>query len=44
MIARFDFGDVTGIHLTKLKPDGSGKPGAEKDKLMIGPSRGQPVI
>lgn len=44
MIARFGTGPVTGVHLTKLKPDGSGKAGTEKDKIMIGPSKGQPII
>lgn len=44
MIARFGTGLVTGVHLTKLKPDGSGKAGTEKDKIMIGPSKGQPIV
>ena len=45
MIARFGFREQpTGVHLTKLKPDGSGKAGTEKDKIMIGPSQGQPII
>lgn len=43
MIARFGTGDVTGIHLTRLSTDG-GKAGSEKDKIMIGPSMGQPII
>jgi hypothetical protein len=44
MIARFGTGPVTGIHLTKLKSDGSGKAGTESDKISIGPSLGQPII
>jgi Toprim domain len=46
MIARFDSGtnEITGIHLTKLAKDGKGKAGTEKDKIMIGPSRGQPIV
>lgn len=45
MIARFgDASKPTGVHLTKLKPDGSGKAGTEKDKIMIGSSQGQPII
>jgi hypothetical protein len=35
---------ITGIHLTRLKADGSSKAGTEKDKIMIGPSMGQPVV
>lgn len=41
------FGDGTllsGVHLTRLAPDGSAKAGTEKDKIMIGPSLGQPII
>ena len=41
------FGDgkiVTGIHLTRLAPDGAGKAGTDSDKIMIGPSQGQPII
>ena len=44
MIARFDENKPTGVHLTKLKPDGSGKAGTDKDKIMIGSSQGQPII
>lgn len=44
MIARFGSGTVTGVHLTKLLPDGSGKAGTEKDKIIIGPCIGQPII
>lgn len=45
MIARFDaVGMPTGVHLTKLKADGSGKAGTEKDKIMLGPSQGQPIM
>jgi hypothetical protein len=44
MIARFGSGEVTGVHLTKLRADGLGKAGTEKDKIMIGPSVGQPIM
>lgn len=45
MIARFGFsGEVTGVHLTRLAPDGRGKAGTDKDKFMLGPSQGQPII
>lgn len=45
MIARFGAATrPTGVHLTKLKPDGSGKAGTDKDKIMIGASQGQPII
>jgi hypothetical protein len=44
MIARFGDGAVTGVHLTKLQADGSGKAGTAKDKIMIGPSMGQPIM
>jgi hypothetical protein len=37
---------VKGVHLTLLKPDGSGKAGteAERDKLMVGSSSGWPIM
>jgi hypothetical protein len=35
---------VRGIHLTSLKPDGSGKAGTERDKIMIGKSTGFPIM
>lgn len=45
MIARFGEAlAVTGVHMTKLMEDGSGKAGTESDKIMIGPSLGQPII
>jgi hypothetical protein len=44
MIARFGTGEVTGVHLTKLRADGSGKAGTEKDKIIIGPSLGQAIV
>ena len=44
MIARFGDSDLTGIHITKLRGDGMGKAGTDKDKIMIGPSVGQPII
>lgn len=46
MIARFgEFTDtLTGLHLTRLAQDGNGKAGTEKDKIMLGPSKGQPII
>jgi hypothetical protein len=45
MITRFgQDGPVTGIHLTKLRPDGTGKADVEKPKIMLGPSVGQPLV
>jgi hypothetical protein len=35
---------VRGVHLTKLKPDGSGKAGTDNDKIMIGGSVGFPIV
>ncbi len=35
---------VTGIHITKLKPDGSDKAGTEADKLTIGIANTSPII
>lgn len=35
---------LRGVHLTKLKPDGSGKAGSDKDRLMIGYSAGWPIV
>jgi Toprim domain len=35
---------IRGAHLTLLKPDGSGKAGTGRDKLMIGPSLGFPLV
>jgi hypothetical protein len=34
---------VRGVHITKLKPDGSGKAGTDADKIMIGMSTGSPI-
>jgi len=36
--------DVVGIHLTFLRPDGRGKAGSGRDKIMIGPSMGMPIV
>lgn len=45
MIARFGDEDVvTGVHITRLREDGSGKAGTDADKLIIGPSIGKPII
>jgi hypothetical protein len=35
---------IRGIHLTSLKPDGSGKAGTDRDKIMIGKSVGFPIV
>jgi Toprim domain len=35
---------IRGVHLTSLKPDGSGKAGSDRDKIMIGKSVGWPVV
>ncbi len=33
-----------GVHLTLLKPDGRGKAGTDRDKMMVGPSLGAPIV
>ena len=33
-----------GVHLTLLKPDGSGKAEVEPGKFMVGPSKGWPIV
>jgi hypothetical protein len=35
---------VTGVHITRLKTDGSGKAGTERDKIMVGRSLGSPIV
>jgi hypothetical protein len=35
---------IRGVHLTSLKPDGSGKAGTDRDKIMIGKSVGFPIV
>jgi hypothetical protein len=35
---------VRGVHITKLKLDGSGKAGTERDKIMVGASLGLPIV
>jgi len=44
MIARFGDGPLTGVHITRLRADGKGKAGGDKDKIMLGESMGQPII
>lgn len=45
MLATFGAGKiVTGVHITRLAPDGRGKAGTDTDKIMLGPSIGQPII
>jgi hypothetical protein len=36
--------DIRGIHITRLKPDGSGKAGSERDKIMLAASIGWPIV
>ncbi len=36
--------ELRGVHLTALKPDGSGKAGSERDKIMIGKCLGSPIV
>jgi hypothetical protein len=36
--------DVRGVHITRLKPDGSGKASSDADKIMIGKSSGYPIV
>ena len=35
---------VRGVHLTKLAPDGSGKAGSDKDKIIVGKCLGSPIV
>lgn len=35
---------IRGVHVTRLQPDGSGKAGSDKDKVMIGLSAGWPLV
>jgi hypothetical protein len=35
---------VLGVHITRLAPDGSGKAGAEDDKITIGRCVGSPIV
>jgi hypothetical protein len=35
---------VTGVHITRLAADGSGKAGTDRDKIMIGRSLGSPIV
>lgn len=44
MIARFGAGELTGVHLTKLRVDGLAKAGTENDKIIVGPCVGQPIV
>jgi len=49
MIAAFALADetpksVVAVHLTLLKPDGSGKAEIEKPKIMVGSPSGQPIV
>jgi hypothetical protein len=36
--------EIRGVHLTRLKPDGSSKAGTDSDKIMVGQSLGSPII
>jgi Toprim domain len=38
-----DVAAVTGVHITRLKPDGSGKAGTEADKITIGRDNRAPL-
>src|SRR5262249_8643807 len=35
---------MRGVHITRLAPDGSGKAGTERDKIMLGSSIGWPIV
>jgi Toprim domain len=35
---------IRGVHITSLKPDGGGKAGSDRDKIMIGKSVGSPIV
>jgi hypothetical protein len=36
--------ELRGVHITRLKPDGSGKAGTDADKVMVGRSIGSPIV
>jgi hypothetical protein len=36
--------DLRGVHITRLRSDGCGKAGTDADKIMIGMSKGWPVV
>jgi hypothetical protein len=36
--------EVRGVHITALKPDGSGKAGTDRDKSMVGKCLGSPIV
>jgi len=36
--------EVQGVHITKLTPDGRDRDRSERAKIMIGPSRGTPIV
>ena len=47
MIARFGISvatELTGVHLTLLRGDGRDKAGTDRDKIMVGPSKGSPIV
>jgi hypothetical protein len=35
---------IAGVHLTLLRADGQGKAGTGRDKIMVGPSMGMPIV
>jgi hypothetical protein len=35
---------IRGVHITRLAPDGSGKAGTDRDKIMIGLVTGSPIV
>jgi hypothetical protein len=45
-VLEIEAGTITGIDMTRLLPDGSGKDGTEESqaKIMLGPSMGQPIV
>lgn len=36
--------EIAGIHLTRIRADGTAKAGTESDKIMIGSSAGSPIV
>jgi len=41
---QIELGNIRGVHLTMLRPDGSGKAGVEPNKITLGPSAGAPIV
>jgi len=43
-VLEFSDDELHGVHLTLLKPNGSGKAEVQPNKLFVGPSKGWPIV